>query len=92
MLWTSAKGSRLLDKINEETGSVFDKENYEIIVSQTDEVDGLVLGHFATEQPSRMTARHRGDTGRPRHQLVGRRAMAGPFGLARDGDEWRGLS
>jgi hypothetical protein len=64
MLWTSAKGSRLLDKINEETGSVFDKENYEIIVSQTDEVDGLVLGHFATEQPSRMTARHRGDTGR----------------------------
>ena len=31
MLWTSAKGSRLLDKINEETGLVFDKENYELI-------------------------------------------------------------
>jgi hypothetical protein len=31
MLWTSAKGRRLLDKINEETGLVFDKENYELI-------------------------------------------------------------
>jgi hypothetical protein len=50
MLWTSVKGRRLLDKINEKTGLVFDKENYELIVPQTDEVDGLVLGNFATER------------------------------------------
>jgi len=50
MLWTSAKGRRLLDKITEETGLVFDKENYELIEPQTDKVDGVVLGQFATER------------------------------------------
>lgn len=51
MLWTGAKGKKLLDKINKETGLAFDKENYEIIVPGTDEIaDGIALGHFATER------------------------------------------
>ena len=51
MLWTSAKGRKLLEKITIETGLVFDKENYKIIDSATDEAaDGIALGHFATER------------------------------------------
>ena len=52
MLWTGAKGRKLLDKISEETGLFFDKENYELIEPETEEneADGLVLGHFATER------------------------------------------
>jgi hypothetical protein len=47
-----AKGRKLLDKISEETGLFFDKENYELIEPETEEneADGLVLGHFATER------------------------------------------
>jgi hypothetical protein len=51
MLWTSAKGRKLLEKITIETGLVFDKENYKIIDPATDEAaDGIALGHFATER------------------------------------------
>lgn len=51
MLWTSAKGKKLLNKISEETGLAFDKTNYELIEPGTDEVaDGIVLGQFASER------------------------------------------
>jgi hypothetical protein len=50
MLWTSAKGKKLVDKITQETGLAFDKENYEIIEPGTAETDGLILGHFDTER------------------------------------------
>jgi hypothetical protein len=52
MLWISAKGRKLIDKINEETGLFFDRENYELIEPETEEKDkdGLVLGYFATER------------------------------------------
>ena len=52
MLWTGTKGRKPLDKISEETGLFFDKENYELIEPETEEneADGLVLGHFATER------------------------------------------
>ena len=41
MLWTSAKGRKLLDKITEETGLAFDKQNYEIVEPGTDEADTI---------------------------------------------------
>jgi hypothetical protein len=50
-VWISAKGRKLLDKIAEETGLAFDKENCEITEPGTDEAaDGVVLGDFATER------------------------------------------
>jgi hypothetical protein len=53
MLWTSPKGKKLLEKITNETGLVFDKENYQLVepaIDEDDEADGLALGHFATER------------------------------------------
>jgi hypothetical protein len=51
MLWISAKGKQLLDKITNETGLAFDKQNYEIVEPGTDQAaDAIELGHFATER------------------------------------------
>jgi hypothetical protein len=54
MLWLSEKGRRLLDKIANETGLVFNKENYDLIAPETEEAnaeaDGINVGYFATER------------------------------------------
>jgi hypothetical protein len=51
LLWTSAKGRALLDKITIETGLVFDKVNYQLVEpGQREETDGLELGHFDSER------------------------------------------
>jgi hypothetical protein len=51
LVWTSEKGNNLLAKIIEETGLVFDKENYQLIEPEPeDECDGIALGSFETER------------------------------------------
>ena len=51
LLWSSAKGRALLDKITIETGLVFDKVNYQLVEpGQREETDGLELGHFDSER------------------------------------------
>ena len=47
MLWTSAKARKLLEKITNETGVVFDKENYKLVEPETEQA---VVGHFAGER------------------------------------------
>jgi hypothetical protein len=54
MLWTSEKAKSLLDKIESETGLVFDKENYDLIPPEIEEADaeanGITIGQFATKR------------------------------------------
>jgi hypothetical protein len=47
MLWTSAKGRKLLEKITNETGVVFDQENYKLVEPETEQA---VVGNFAGER------------------------------------------
>jgi hypothetical protein len=50
ILWISDRGRKLIDKIKEETGLFFDKENYELIEPEIedDDPDGFCVGRFAT--------------------------------------------
>jgi len=53
MLWASKKGKRLLAKITEETGLVFNKETYQLVKpeeAEPEEADGITLGYFDTER------------------------------------------
>jgi hypothetical protein len=51
MLWTSEKGSTLLDKITIETGLVFDKDSYQLVEPEPEEeTDSIILGEFDTER------------------------------------------
>ena len=50
MLWTSAKGKRLLEKVENETGLVFDKENYQLVLPEQEKPDCITLGYFDTEK------------------------------------------
>jgi len=51
MLWISAKGKTLLDKITIETGLVFDEVNYQLIEpGQKEETDGIDLGNCYSER------------------------------------------
>jgi hypothetical protein len=70
MLWISAKGRKLLDKIAEETDLAFDKENYELIEPETEENEAEVLdlGYFATGREAAL-AYDRAAT--PRHRRQG---------------------
>jgi hypothetical protein len=43
MLWASEKGRKLLAKITDETGLVFDKETYQVVEPEP-EADRIALG------------------------------------------------
>ncbi len=49
MLWISAKGRMLLEKITDETGFVFDKENYAVVDPRAEHADRVIVGHAANE-------------------------------------------
>jgi hypothetical protein len=53
-LWTSAKGRKLLEKITDETGLVFDRENYAVVDPRAEQADHFITGHVANE-PEEMT-------------------------------------
>ena len=50
VLWTSAKGRRLLDKITNETGLVLDENSYQLVEPEPEETNGINLGLFFTER------------------------------------------
>ncbi len=49
MLWISAKGRSLLEKITDETGFVFDKKNYAVVDPRAEHADRVIVGHAANE-------------------------------------------
>jgi hypothetical protein len=55
MLWATEKGKKLLAKINEETGLVFEKETYQVVEPEPQEAEPaegevIITGYYAIER------------------------------------------